>query len=66
MIVVDNERKCKCPTCGSVEKKWLTQETIDTLLCLDFYECQDCKTIYAKPYRAVQPNGLYYQEIKIK
>lgn len=66
MIIIDEERKCKCPYCNSINKLWLTQEAIDTLLFLDFYECKDCSTIYAKPYRATQPNGLYYQEIEIK
>ena len=66
MMIIDETRQCKCPHCNSDSKNWLTQETVDTLLFMDFYECKDCKTIYAKAFRATQPNGIHYQEILIK
>lgn len=66
MMQIDEKKKCKCPQCNSDSKKWLTQETVDTLLFINFYECNNCKTIYAKAFRATQPEGIHYQEIKIK
>ena len=66
MIQIDKTGVRKCPYCKSKDGVWLTQETVEELLYIDFYECHNCHTIYGKPFRATQPCGLHYQEICIK